>query len=67
MCHRYITQEVFEKTESKLLKNEIDRDRLSIVEKCGVFWIERAWCSDRAYKIAVREVKRIFPNLVYIV
>jgi len=31
-----------------------------------MFWIESRDCPDREYRIAIRETKRIFPNLKYL-
>ncbi len=61
-----ITEEVWDNTTSKALSNAFDRDLLSILKDGGVFWIESRGCPDREYKIAIRETKRIFPNLEYL-
>ncbi len=63
---KYLTWDVFKQTESRLLKGTIDRDCLSIIQRGGVFYLESRGCSDRAYKIAIRETKRIYPYLSYL-
>ena len=62
---KYLTWDVFKQTGSKMLKDAIDRDCLSIIQRGGVFYLETRGCSERAYKIAIRETKRIFPYLSY--
>ena len=64
--YTYLTNELFNMTNSKLLRDEIDRDRLSIVvidEK--VFYVESRLASNRAYKKAVSETRRLF-NIPYL-
>ena len=50
-------------TWSKLLKDAIDRDELDIIRSGDVFWIQSRHVSDRAFNLAIKETKRIFPCL----
>lgn len=62
---KYITKEIFDKTNSKLLKDEIDRDNVSVVVKDGrTWWTERNRLSSKADDILRREIKRLYPELI---
>lgn len=61
-----ITQEVWDNTSSKALATAFDRDLLSVYKDGNIFWVESRGCPDSVYKIAIRETKRIFPNLEYL-
>ena len=65
---KFVTNRVAEKTTYKSLKDAYQRNQLSIVVfvDAGVFYLETFGCSDRTYKIAVRETKRLFPDLKYL-
>lgn len=61
-----ITQEVWDGTLSRALANAFDRDLLSIFRDGRIFWIESRGCPDSVYKLAIKETKRIFPELEYL-
>ena len=56
-------EDLMNKTNSKLLYNELNRDKASIVTKNGMWWIESRGLSNRAYEILEREMKRLHPEL----
>lgn len=58
-----LTKDVERETWSKLLKREIDADAFDIIRSRNVFWIESRHASDRAFNLAIKETKRIFPCL----
>jgi hypothetical protein len=60
----YITSELVEMSGNKLLANAYDRNELSVVVRDNVFWLEQM-PSRRVGEIAIKEVKRLFPELIY--
>ena len=63
----YITDDIFCKTKSKMLSAAIDKNELSIILYDGsVFAIEGSGCSDRSYRLAIKETKRLFPQYHYL-
>ena len=61
----YITAELVDMSGNKILANAYDRDELSVVVRDNVFWLEQT-PSKKVCDIAIREVKRLFPDLTYI-
>lgn len=62
---RYITDDVMHMTNSKLLSDELNRDKATIIVKDGKVWYtERNRLSNRAYDILKREMKRLYPELL---
>lgn len=63
----YVTWDLFEKTNSKLVKNWIDRDFFDIVIYRNCWWIERGYGMwNQLFKSIKKEMKRIYPSLKYI-
>jgi len=62
---KYITHEVAENTKHKSIKNSYEKNDISIVATEKVFWFESCHCSARVLDLAIREVERMFPNLMY--
>ena len=64
--YEYLTNRVFDRTQSILLKEAIDSDELSIVKRDNTFWLECRGAEDAVQKIAINETKDIFPDLIYL-
>lgn len=62
----YIDREVAEKTKYKSIKEGWERNYFGIVRSGNVFWIEGHQCPDKTYRLAIKETKRLFPNLSYL-
>ena len=62
----YITNYVWENTDSKLVYDAIDHDDVSILKKDNFWWIESRGLSNRAYSALIKEMQRLFPNCKHI-
>lgn len=62
----YITFIIAQNTRYKSLKEAYERNLYSIIRHGNVFYIEGYGCSDRIYKLAIKETKRLFPDLKYL-
>lgn len=62
----YITEKIVEKTKYKSVADAFNRDYFSVVRQGGFFWIESRLCPERTHKLIIKETKRLFPNLEYV-
>ena len=61
----YIEEELAELTKYKLVKDAYERDRLWIYVRDKVWWFETR-VSNRIYDLVRKEMKRLFPEYVYL-
>lgn len=62
----YITSAVAKNTKYKSLQIAYEKNLISIIQDGGIFYVEGYGCPDRTYEIAIRETKRLFPDLRYL-
>lgn len=67
MEERYITDEFLEKTDYKSIHDEWNRDRFSIIAMDNYWWFWDRGLTARTYKLIVKEMKRLYPNMVQII
>ena len=64
-----INLEVMDRTDKKTLYNALNNDDFWIIQSDNVWWIEKhsfMTIGDRLYKTLKNEMKRLYPQLVYI-
>lgn len=59
----YITTELASKTKYKSIKNAYDRRDLTVIVR-GSFWYAEG-CTEKLLITVKKEMKRLFPNLIY--
>lgn len=58
--------DLMKKVNSKLLRNEIDSDKVSVLHNGKVWWTESRGLSNRAFNILIKEMKRLYPDWVHL-
>ena len=59
----YITKEVADQTKYKSLVDAYQRNNIAIIKHGEGFYFETSGISNKVWDIAIRETKRIFPEL----
>ena len=62
----YITAEMVSRTTYKSLKDGYERNYFSVIKRGSIFYVVGYMCPDRTYRLAVKETKRLFPDLTYL-
>ena len=62
----YLTADYACRTTYKSIRDAIDRDHFSVVSYHGGMWIESRQCPPTIYQRAARELRAIYPNLMFI-
>lgn len=61
---KFLERELSIKTNKKSIKNAYERGDLTIIVSSGVFWFEHI--PDRIYTTVKQEIKKYYPDLVYL-
>ena len=61
---KYLERELSLKSNKKSIENAYQRGDLTIVVSTGVYWFEQI--PDRIYKTVKDEIKKYYPDLVYL-
>lgn len=67
MKYEYITKSLVQNTDYKSIKTAYQNDCFSVVKYGSCFWLESRGCPNRTHNLIVKEMKRIYPNMTYII
>ena len=62
----YLTADYERRTKYKSVRDAINRDQFSVVSYHGGMWIESRQCPPTIFRRAARELRALYPHLMYI-
>lgn len=67
MKEYYMTDEFLGNTDYKSIHDEWNRDRFSIISTGDAWWFWDRGLTARTYRLIVKEMARLYPNMVHII
>lgn len=62
----YLTSDIANSTKYKSIKDAYERNKFSVIQNRGHFYIEGFGIDDRTYNLIIKETKRLYPYLTYL-
>lgn len=61
---KYLERELSQKSDKKSIESAYQRGDLTIIVSAGVYWFEAI--PDRIYTLVKKEIKKYYPELIYL-
>lgn len=62
----YLLPDIAMRTKYPSVRDAYERNLAEVVRYRDAFYIEGHGCSDRTYRLIIRETKRLYPDLTYL-
>ena len=66
MPEQYLSADIAKNTVYKSVADAYERNLFSVIQNGGVFYVEGYGCTDKTYKLVIKETKRLYPYLDYL-